>query len=400
MWFSSRKAASAHELRTFLKRQLPDYMVPSAFVFLDSLPLTPNGKLDRKALLAPDQIRPELQESFVAPRTPIEEIIAEVWAEVLKLGKVGIHDNFFDLGGHSLLATQIISRVRDAFQMDIPLRTLFEKPTVAGLAERFEEIHQKKQGLQILQLLPVSRDKDLPLSFAQQRLWFLDQLEPGSTVYNVPGTVRIRGQLNVAALDQSLNEIVTRHEVLRTTFSTVGGQPVQIIASSLSLSLPVVDLSAQAETEREEDAQRLAREEARRPFDLARGPLVRATLLRLAHEDHVLLLSLHHIVCDGWSMGVFYRELSVLYQAFSNGQPSPLTALPIQYADFGVWQRQWLAGEVLETQLSYWREQLDGCCTAAITDRSAAAGGAELSWGKTIHRAVQGTDSGAQSAQP
>ena len=192
-----QEAPSTHELRTFLKRQLPDYMVPSAFVFLDSLPLTPNGKLDRKALLAPDQIRPELQESFVAPRTSIEELIAEVWAEVLKLGKVGIHDNFFDLGGHSLLATQIISRIRDAFQMDIPLRTLFEKPTVAGLAERFEEIHQKKQGLQILPLLPVSRDKDLPLSFAQQRLWFLDQLEPGSTVYNVPGTVRIRGQLNV-----------------------------------------------------------------------------------------------------------------------------------------------------------------------------------------------------------
>ena len=189
-------------------------------------------------------------------------------------------------------------------------------------------------------------------------------------MYNVPGTVRIRGQLNVAALDQSLNEIVTRHEVLRTTFSTVGGQPVQIIASSLSLSLPVVDLSAQAETEREEDAQRLAREETRRPFDLARGPLVRATLLRLAHEDHVLLLSLHHIVCDGWSMGVFYRELSVLYQAFSNGKPSPLTALPIQYADFAVWQRQWLAGEVLETQLSYWREQLaDVALLQLPTDR-------------------------------
>ena len=199
--FNRDEVCTVSELRSFLRGKLPDYMVPSAFVALDSLPLTPNGKVDRKALPAPDQIRPELQASFVAPRTPIEEIIAEVWAEVLKLGKVGIHDNFFDLGGHSLLATQIISRVRDAFQMDIPLRTLFEKPTVAGLAERFEEIHQKKQGLQILPLLPVSRDKDLPLSFAQQRLWFLDQLEPGSTVYNVPGTVRIRGQLNVAALD-------------------------------------------------------------------------------------------------------------------------------------------------------------------------------------------------------
>jgi acyl carrier protein len=348
------------EFREYLRQKLPEYMIPSAFVFLEFLPLTPNGKVDRKALPVPDQSRPELQASYQAPRTPVEELLAEIWTEVLRAERIGIHDNFFDLGGHSLLATQVVSRMRRALQLEIPLRALFETPTVAGLAKRIEEIRQKEQGLQTPPILPVSRDKDLPLSFAQQRLWFLDQLEPGSTVYNIPGAVRIRGQLNVAVLEQSLNEIVRRHEALRTTFSAIDGDPVQIVASSLSVSLPVVDLNDQAESEREKAARRLAREEARRPFDLARGPLVRATLISLAHDDHVLLLSLHHIVSDGWSMGVLYRELSVLYQAFTNSQPSPLPDLPIQYADYSVWQREWLKGEELERQISYWKKQLEG----------------------------------------
>jgi len=199
-----------------------------------------------------------------------------------------------------------------------------------------------------------------PMSFAQQRLWFLDQLEPGSAAYNIPAAIHLTGPLNMAALEQSLNEIVQRHEVLRTTFAIVEGQPVQVIAPTLTLTLPVVDPSNLPETEREAEARRLATEEARRPFDLARGPLLRTTLLRLGEEEHVLLLTMHHTVSDGWSMGVLYRELSALYEALSKGKPSPLPELPIQYADFAVWQRQWLQGGDLEAQLSYWKKQLAG----------------------------------------
>ena len=206
----------------------------------------------------------------------------------------------------------------------------------------------------------VSREKNLPLSFAQQRLWFLDQLEPGSAVYNVPGALRIKGSLDAEVLERCFNEIVRRHEALRTTFSTVEEEPVQVIAASANVSLPVIDLSRFSETEREDEARRLAREEADKPFDLRQGPLFRTALIRLGKYDHVLLLTLHHIVSDGWSMGVLYRELSALYQAFANEEPSPLADLPIQYADFAVWQRDWLRGEVLENQLSYWKKQLDG----------------------------------------
>ena len=348
-----------NELRSYLGERLPDYMVPLAFVFLDVLPLTPNGKVDREALPAPDLNRPELEQSFVAPRTPIEEIIAEIWAEVLKLEKVGIHDNFFDLGGHSLLATQVISRLRVTLQMELPLRYLFEYPTVSGLADRIEETRRQEQGLQSSSIQSVSRAKDLPLSFSQQRLWFLDQYEPGSSVYNIPSAVRFTQALDVSALEQSLQELVNRHEALRTTFSMVEGEAVQVIAPTLKLALPVVDLSETPEAEREEQAHRLAQEEARRPFDLSRGPLFRARLLQLGKEDHVLSMTLHHIVSDGWSMGVMYHELSVLYQAFSNSQPSPLPDLPIQYADYAVWQREWLKGEELERQISYWKKQLE-----------------------------------------
>ncbi len=347
---------SAQNLRSFLQHKLPDFMVPSAFVFLDSLPLTPNGKLDRNALPAPDHSRPELEDAFAAPRTPVEENLANIWAVVLKLDKIGIHDNFFGLGGHSLLATQVVSRIRDAFKLDLPLRSLFESSTVAGLAERIEKIRHKEQGPQIPPLLAVSRDKDLPLSFAQQRLWFLDQLDPGKSLYTIPSAIRLRGELNVRALEQSLQEIVDRHEALRTSFPTVGDKAVQVIAPSLPLKLPIVDLSARAEPEQE--ALEFVGEESRRAFDLSRGPLFRAPLLRLSRQDHILLLTLHHSVSDGWSMAVLYRELSALYEAFSNGKPSPLVPLPIQYADFAVWQRQWLQGELLEHQLSYWREQL------------------------------------------
>ena len=313
----NEQACSTGELRSFLKQQLPEYMIPSAFVLLDALPLSPNGKVDRKALPAPDQSRPEPEESYVAPRTPVEEMLAEIWAEVLKLDKVGIDDNFFELGGHSLLATQLISRLHAAFKVEIPLRALFENPTVAGLAERVEEGYRKDQRLAVRPMLPISREKDLPLSFAQERLWFLDQYEPNSSVYNIPSALRLRGSLNIGALEQSLNEIIRRHESLRTTFSMMDGEAVQVIAPPVEQSLAVVDLRDHPEGGREAEARRLASEEARQVFDLAKGPLFRSKLVRLGEQDHVLLLTMHHIVSDGWSMGVLHRELSVLYEAFS-----------------------------------------------------------------------------------
>src|SRR5919199_263585 len=353
-------APTMPQLQQFLKQKLPEYMVPSAYVLLDALPLTPNGKIDRRALPAPDTARPEGEGAYVAPQTPVEEILAGIWADVLGLQQVGIHDNFFELGGHSLLATQLISRLRDSFGVEFPLRGLFESPTVAGLSERLEALRRTALGLVAPPLLPGERSGQLLLSFAQARLWFLEQLEPGSYAYNIPAAVRLTGSLHVAALQQSLNEIVQRHEALRTTFAMVNGEPIQVIAPVLALTLPSVDLRELPQAQQEASVERLATEEAMRPFDLAQGPLLRATLLQLGQAEHVLLLVMHHIVSDGWSMGVLIRELAALYEAFSTGKPSPLPELPIQYADFAHWQRQWLQGEVLAAQLSYWQQQLAG----------------------------------------
>lgn len=352
--------STADELRRFLKDKLPDHMVPAVFVLLDTLPLLSNGKMDRRALPAPDRTRPELDKAFVPPRTPTEELQAEIWAQLLDLERVGVHDNFFDLGGHSLLATQAVSRIREAFQVEIPLRRLFEVPTVAGLAESIEAARQAGQNLLALPILPVPRNGDLALSFAQQRLWFFDQLEPGLSAYNIPAAVRLKGPFNLAALEQSLNEIVKRHESLRTTFGKVEGRPRQVIAPTLTIELPVVDLRKLPASERETEVRRLVTAEARRPFNLSQGPLIRGTVLRLGDEEHVGLLTMHHIVSDGWSTGILVREVATLYIAFCAGGSSPLPALPIQYADFAHWQRQWLQGEVLETQIAYWKEQLAG----------------------------------------
>jgi amino acid adenylation domain-containing protein len=349
---------TANELRGFLKDKLPEHMVPTVFVLLDAFPLTNNGKVDRRALPTPDRRRPETDEAFVVCRTPTEELLAEIWGQVLGVERVGIYDNFFQLGGHSLLATQVVSRIREAFQTDIPLRSMFEAPTVAGLAESIDL--SRGGGLQAPPIVPVPRDGELPLSFAQQRLWFIDQLEPGNSVYNFPAAVRLKGPLNMVAVKQSLNEIVKRHEALRTTFATVEGRPVQVIAPLLTLKLPVVDLRELPETEREIAVQRLVTNEARQPFDLAKGPLVRATVLRLDENEHVGLLTMHHIVSDGWSTGILIREMALRYEAVCSGRPTLLPDLPIQYADFAHWQRHWLAGDVLENQLTYWKQQL-GC---------------------------------------
>jgi len=352
------EAPAAEKLRAFLKEKLPDYMVPSGFITLDALPLLPSGKVDRRALPAPDQGRPDLEVEFVAPRTPAEEVLAGLWADVLGVERVGIHDDFFELGGHSLLATQLVSRVRDAFRVELPLRALFAEPTVAGLAASVELAGSGAAAAPAPPITPAPRDGDPPLSYAQQRLWFLDQLEPGSVAYNIPLALRVVGDLDVAALEQGLGEVVRRHEALRATFSAVDGRPVQDIAPAAAVALPVVDLCGVGAAGREAEAQRLAGEEARRPFDLVRGPLWRATLLRLGAADHVLLLTLHHIVADGWSMSVLFRELAALYEAFRAGGPSSLPEPPIQYVDFARWQRQQLSGPALEAHLEYWRQKL------------------------------------------
>ena len=349
---------SVVELRGFLLERLPDYMIPSAFVPLQAWPLTTNGKLDRKVLHAHEIAEPELTEAYDATRTPTEELLAGVWAEVLGLRRVGIHDNFFDAGGHSLLATQLMSRLRAAFGLELPLRLLFESPTIAELAREVVVGLRAGAGLDAPPVVAVGRRQPLPLSFAQQRLWFLDQLEPGSAFYNVPAAVRLSGRLEVAALERSLSEVVRRHESLRTTFAEADGQPVQVIHPPTPLALHVEDLRCLDAAECEAEARRLATEEAQQPFDLSTGPLLRARLLRLAEHEHVLLFTMHHIVSDGWSMGVLVREVTQLYAAYLKGEESPLEELSIQYADFAVWQREWMSGEVLERELDYWRRQL------------------------------------------
>lgn len=346
-----------NHLRVFLKQKLPQYMMPSAFVLLEAMPLTPNGKIDRRSLRAPDISRAEFESNFTEPRTPDEQLIAEIWAEVLGLERVGIHDNFFELGGHSLLATQAISRLREAFQLEVPLRSLFESPTIETFTESLLQ-YGAEQKLKAPPIKRASRQGELPLSFAQQRLWFLDQLQPGNPAYNIPAAVRLKGALNVAVLEQTFQEIIKRHEALRTTFNSVEGRPAQVIISSFNFTLPIVNLRELSQAEREAEAMRLAAEEARQPFDLTKWPLLRVTLLHLDETEYLLLLTVHHIVADGWSMGVLVREVAALYEAFCSGKPSPLPELSVQYADYAVWQINWLQGEVLKAKLADWKQQL------------------------------------------
>jgi amino acid adenylation domain-containing protein len=348
------RTPEAEALRTHLRRTLPDYMVPQAFVTLDALPLSPNGKINRKALPAPESRSGD--QPFVSPATPVEEMLAELWRDVLKRDRVSALDNFFELGGHSLLGVQLMARISELLQVEQPLRLLFEAPTVRALAASLAFEGGGRPARPPLQAMP--RPPTVPLSYAQERLWLLDQLSTSKTAYNMPVALRLQGALNVAAVEQTLAELLRRHESLRTRFASESDEPVQVIDPPAPLPLAVVDLSALAGDDQAAETQRRVQAEAETPFDLERGPLFRASLLRLGAEEHVLLVTMHHIVSDGWSLGVLTRELAALYEAFRRGRPSPLPEPELQYADYALWQRGWLQGEALEAQLAYWREKL------------------------------------------
>ncbi len=351
------KAIDLNQLRSALKENLPDYMIPAAFVVMETFPLTPNGKVNRKALPAPEQAD-FAADDYVAPRTPEEELLASIWADILKLDKVGVKSNFFDLGGHSLLATQVISRIRDAFDVDIELKDLFETPTIATIAETIEQLKKDESGISLPPIEKVDHNQELPLSFAQQRLWFLSQLEPESPAYNIPSAFILEGNLDTLALEKSIMEVVKRHESLRTTFTDRGGKPVQIISAESNFKITHKDLSDLPQKESEQKLKSLAKEDALKPFDLAVGPLFRVALIKLPSEKYAILFNMHHIISDGWSVSVLISEIVQLYAAFSHGQPSPLAELEIQYADFAHWQQNWLQGETLEKQIRYWKEKL------------------------------------------
>ncbi|MET0624306.1 MAG: condensation domain-containing protein, partial [Pyrinomonadaceae bacterium] len=359
-YYVARGEVGAEELRAHVARSVYEEVTPSAWVRLKRLPLTLNGKVNVEALPPVEESQGQSAGEGEAPRSAVEEVVAGIWCEVLGLKSVSVGESFFTVGGHSLLATQVISRVREAFGVEVPLRSLFEARTVARFADYVEQRLAAAHGTVLPPIQPAGRERPLPLSFAQQRLWFLQMLEPNSSAYNIPAAVRLLGALDVAALERSLSEVVRRHEALRTTFHLVDAQPVQRVAPAQEVRLPFTDLQGLPAQEREAHARQLITAEAQRPFDLAAGPLLRAGLLKLDEEEHVALLTMHHIVSDGWSIEVLVKELGALYEAYSTGAESPLAELPVQYADYAAWQRGWLQGEVLEEQLGYWRKQLGG----------------------------------------
>jgi amino acid adenylation domain-containing protein len=351
------------DLRAHLRAKLPEYMIPGAFVMLSELPLTPSGKLDRLALPSPDYTASA--NDFVAPRTITEMMLAKIWAEELGLERVGRNDDFFSLGGHSLLLTRIGWHIRKELDIELPLRTLFEASTVGELAEKIDNLGRTESVRELLlshKELPIStrREGEPQLSFAQERLWFFDQLEPGSAAYNIPRAFRLKGTLNKEALQQSLTPIFARHEVLRTTFRSEDGKPVLSIAESGTPEVSNFNLSQLPPGEREAQTRALITYETEQPFDLARGPLLRLALIKLETEEHVLVLTMHHIISDGWSIGNLLRELLYHYNGILTEKHYSLPELSVQYADFAAWQREHLHGLRLANELEFWRQQLDG----------------------------------------
>ena len=353
-YYTAHTELDEDEVKTALAAELPEYMVPALLMRLDTMPLSPSGKLDRRALPAPVWQTRE----HVEPQTPLQQQIAAIWREVLGLPRIGLRDDFFALGGHSLLATQIISRTRQACDVELPLRTLFEASELGAFAEQIGLIQASGQRNQQTAIAKVDRNQPVPLSYSQQRMWFLWQMEPDSPAYNVGGMARLRGVLDVGRFEAALQALIMRHETLRTTFPSVDGVAYQKVSAQTDLRMDWQDLSALNEAERQLRLQRLADHEAHTPFNLETGPLLRACLVKAGEQEHYLVLTLHHIVTEGWAMDIFARELSALYEAFIDERLSPLAPLPVQYLDYSVWQRQWLESGERQRQLDYWTQQL------------------------------------------
>ncbi len=353
-YFTAQGELDEENVKTALAAELPEYMVPALLMRLDAMPLSPSGKLDRRALPEPVwQVR-----EHVEPETALQQQIAAIWREVLGLPSIGLRDDFFALGGHSLLATQIISRTRHACDVELPLRTLFEASELGAFAEQVGLIQASGQRNQQTAIAKVDRSQPVPLSYSQQRMWFLWQMEPDSPAYNVGGMARLRGVLDVGRFEAALQALIMRHETLRTTFPSVDGVAYQKVSPQTGLRMDWQDFSALSETERQPRLQQLADHEAHTPFNLETGPLLRACLVKAGEQEHYLVLTLHHIVTEGWAMDIFARELSALYEAFIDERDSPLAPLPVQYLDYSVWQRQWLESGERQRQLDYWTAQL------------------------------------------
>ncbi|OKH38899.1 non-ribosomal peptide synthetase [Calothrix sp. HK-06] len=355
----TKQSEIVYQVRDYLKQQLPDYMIPAAFVVLESFPLTNNGKIDYRALPAPNFT--SIQSNYVAPQTPTEKILADIWRQVLKVDNIGINDNFFELGGHSLLATQVISRIRQTFNQEIPIHLFFEYFTIGQFSQHLDITDTTDKNLLIPVIEPRQQLENLPLSFAQQRLWFLDQLQPNSTAYNLVYSFKIQGLLNIGALENSIANIIERHELLRTNFINIDGQALQVINDwSNNFNLPIINLQLLPDDKREIEALKIIKQEIERPFNLAKDVLFRAQVLQLSSETYILVFNIHHIIFDGWSFGVLFAELNASYIAYCEGSTSSFTKLDIQYADFTLWQRKWLTGGILESQFNYWKQQLSG----------------------------------------
>ncbi|MGA9381804.1 MAG: amino acid adenylation domain-containing protein, partial [Phormidium sp.] len=345
-------------IKSFLEEKLPNYMVPTAFVMLDSLPLTPNGKVDRHNLPAPNYTNPNL-ETFVAPRNSTEQRLALIWTQLLRLEQIGINDNFFNLGGHSLIAAQMLSRLREVFQVELHFDQIFKNPTISSLAQLITQ-NQNTQKWERPPIKPIPREGLLPVSFAQERVYFIQQLAPESSAYQFQATMRFKGQLNVDILQKCLDEIVLRHEIFRTTYPAENGQLFQVIHPHQPISFTTLDLQTFPEPVREAEAQRLVEAEVQKPLEMTQLPLVKWVLLKLSEQEHLLIHIEHHIVHDGWSFNVFLGELIELYQAFSLGNPSPLTEPALQFVDFAHWQREWVKTPEANAQLAYWQQKLSG----------------------------------------
>lgn len=361
------ESPSGAQIKAFLAERLPGYMVPATFAWMEQFPLTGSGKIDRRALPAPSEMHHPERPVGVAPRSPIEASLAEMWKSVLKIRSLGVHDQFFELGGHSLLATQVASRIRETFGVSLPLRLLFEKTTIAELAEEVKRARtQGQSGMVFPPITRTDRDLPVPLSFSQQRMWFMQQLAPDGTAYNMPAAMKLSGRLNRSALAHALAGMAQRHESFRTTFAVSTDGPVQLIRPAETPTWEEVDLRLLPESSREEEAARVLAQESARPFDLVNGPVARYLLIQVGEQEHILLLHMHHIIGDQWSFAIIAREFTGLYNEYCHGRTAVAAPATIQYADFAVWQRRWLTDDVLLPQLVYWRKQLAGLHVLAL----------------------------------